>query len=78
MICSEFVGKTTIAALVQLNRDLVEELGLPEETAVLELPFDKREKLSTLHPKRLLDLLMRKNCIVKVPPPPLLKQILRD
>lgn len=78
MICSEFVGKTTIAALVQLNRDLVKELGLPEGTAVLELPFDKREKLSTLHPKRLLDLLMRKNCIVKVPPPPLLKQILRD
>ncbi|MBA2369622.1 MAG: hypothetical protein H0V82_11445 [Candidatus Protochlamydia sp.] len=91
MICSEFSSKTTLAALVKLNRDLTQELGdfliqqgdvdqgnkLKAEKNVLDLPFDRKERLKLIHPGRMIDLLVKRKCVKKLEQPKILSQILR-
>ncbi|MBA2369623.1 MAG: hypothetical protein H0V82_11450 [Candidatus Protochlamydia sp.] len=91
MICSEFSSKTTLAALVKLNRDLTKELEkfliekgevelgqkLKADKNVLELPFDRKERMELIHPGRMIDLLVKRNCVHKLERPKILQQILK-
>ncbi|MFN7038574.1 MAG: hypothetical protein ACK4OM_03285 [Alphaproteobacteria bacterium] len=79
MICSEFAAKTTIAAFVALDKELKKELGITDPNVhVIEMPFDKREKLSRMHPDRLIKVLQDKGCIEKQGPTPTQKKIFRE
>lgn len=91
MICSEFVTKTTLAALVKLNRELSQELGdhlikkgetdegekLKAQRNVFELPYSKKEKLKYVHPGRMIDLLVDRRCIKQIAKPKIIGQLLR-
>ncbi|MCE2984115.1 MAG: hypothetical protein LW832_11195, partial [Parachlamydia sp.] len=87
----EFSSKTTLAALVKLNRELAEELGdvliekgeiekgeaLKQNRTVLDLPFDKKERMKYIHPGRMIDLLVQRNCVKKLESPVIVQQIVR-
>lgn len=75
MICSEFVTKTTLTALVKLNEELS---GIIGEKNILELPVSKKEDLNTVHPGRMIDLFKKRNCISKVDKPKIISQIIRE
>ena len=91
MICSEFVTKTTLAALVKLNRELSAELGdlliqqgqeeegtkLKDSHNVFELPYSEKEKLNKVHPGRMIDLLVKRRCVKRLDPPLIVKQLVR-
>lgn len=67
MLCSEFVAKTTIATLVELNDRLKKKYGLDHD--VVAIPIDRHENLSVMHPGRFLDILKSKDCIEQVQGP---------
>lgn len=91
MICSEFVTKTTLAALVKLNRELSQELGdhlikkgetekgeqLKAQRNVFELPYSKKERLKYVHPGRMIDLLADRRCVKQIAKPKIIGQLLR-
>lgn len=88
MICSEFAAKVLISALVQLNKELEEEVaehlakeGISAEEAkakvgkpIVAIPIPETEKLKRLHTARLMDYL--KPHLVKLERPPIIGQIL--
>ncbi|CRX37497.1 hypothetical protein [Estrella lausannensis] len=45
---------------------------------LIDLPYDKSERLKRVHPGRMVQLLHDKNCITKVDPPPVIKGIFTD
>lgn len=45
---------------------------------LIDLPYDKSERLKRVHPGRMVQLLHDKNCITKVDPPPIIKGIFTD
>lgn len=80
MLCSEFAAKTIVKALYELNKDLTEEgivediqLGKQKKNAanqkpqIIDMVFE-RERFSTMHPERLLKVLQKKNCVIKLKP----------
>lgn len=73
-ICSEFATKSTIAAMVELNKQLSKDLGM-EEVEVVKIPFSKSEILQTVHPTRMVNILTESGCIKKVIPPALSQAI---
>lgn len=76
MICSEFVMKTTLAALIELNDKLNEELGIEEqETNIINMPISSKERLQHIHPQRLIDLLNKAGCIERVEQHNMLKEL---
>ena len=89
MICSEFVTKTTLAALVKLNRELSQELGdhlikkgetekgeqLKVQRNVFELPYSKKERLKYVHPGRMIDLLADRRCVKQIAKPKIIGQL---
>jgi hypothetical protein len=78
MLCSEFIAKTTIAALVTLDRALKKELRIDDPNIhVVEMPFDKREKLKRISPDRLVKILHEKGCLEKVERTPTEKKIFK-
>jgi hypothetical protein len=91
MICSEFVTKTTLAALVKLNRELSQELGdfliqkeqkeegekLKAKGHLFELPYSKKEKFQDIHPGRMIDLLVKRKCVTRLKKPEIVQQLLR-
>ncbi len=61
MLCSEFAARTTVAAFIELNNRLKEELSIKED--VIKIPFTERERFRTMHPDRLLKILGDAGCI---------------
>lgn len=45
---------------------------------LIDLPYDRSERLKRVHPGRMVQLLHDKNCITKVDPPPTIKGIFTD
>jgi hypothetical protein len=79
MICSEFAARTTVAAIAGIDMKLKDVLGITDKnTHVVEMPFDKKEKLSKVHPDRLVKILQEKGCIEKQQPTPTQKNIFRS
>lgn len=64
MICSEFVSRSLVSSMMELNKELQKELGI-KDTAV-KLPFDPRERLEKIHPQRLVDLCAAQGLVEKV------------
>lgn len=70
LLCSEFVGKTLIASIYELNDGLIRELGEQgiKVEKLLNSPIDQKETLSILTPERLLTCL-KKNGVVEMVAP---------
>jgi len=64
MLCSEFAARTTVAAFIELNNKLKEELGV--EKNVIIIPFTNRERFRTMHPDRLVKILSDAGCITEM------------
>lgn len=91
MICSEFVTKSTLTALVQLNTQISEDIKnwndqqeeknkVNNSENILELPISTKEDLSRVHPGRMIDLFKKTNCIRKLKSnekPAIVQQIIR-
>lgn len=101
MICSEFVTKSTIVALIEADFTLVEALKAwiaknvtPEAEAkrrlelldarqkqndlvFLDMPFSTKERLKRVHPGRLIELLVKRDCIEPIKPPTLLTKFVQ-
>lgn len=70
MLCSEFVGRTTIVALGRLNEQLKKELiangqNVRSDHHIIKNPIPEREDLKTLIPERFLTLLKQQGCVEK-------------
>ncbi len=72
MLCSEFSGVATIAALVELDKQIKTdmakhpELNTPHPKSMVKIPIGKHEDLHKMHPGRLLDILLKSGCVKKV------------
>jgi hypothetical protein len=72
LLCSEFVGKTLIAAVQELNDRVSADLianGIVVPKKLIESPISQREKLDILSPERLLAALQERNAVTKVESP---------
>ncbi len=94
MICSEFAAKTMLAGLIQeqavikgkMVKFLVEKKGMKTEVAekmindmeIFKLPIPENERLSTINPTRLLELLSDSQCIARVEHQPLIKALIKE
>lgn len=70
MMCSSFTALTTIASLVEVDKQLKERLTkkgchVPKKP-IVEMPIGRHEKLSKIHPQRLIGILKSKNCVHKI------------
>ena len=72
MICSEFIGRSLVAALYETNEHLKKKLG--EEILFIRIPLEK-EKLNRVHPQRLIDLLYKEGCLEKIDGSSFLKKL---
>lgn len=88
MICSEFVTKATIAALIETS-DFIEQILANEtelsaqpndapDAPLLQLPFETTERLKRVHPGRLIEILQTKNCIKLVKPPKIVQDLFQQ
>ena len=75
MTCSEFAAKSQIAALLELDDQLMKELSLGEGQHVFTLPFHAKEKFKTMQPDRLRHLLADSNALTKVPYPSFIERL---
>ncbi len=70
MICSEFVAKSTVAAFVELNERLgqnLDEHNLPRgKDDLVRVPISPNERLERIHPQRLVTLLDQAGCLKEV------------
>lgn len=74
MICSEFVAITTIAALVELNKQLIqdaksEDLAFMRDQDPIKNPISQHEDLKNMLPDRFLLLLKKAKCLEKIKKP---------
>ncbi|CDZ76975.1 hypothetical protein BN59_01254 [Legionella massiliensis] len=80
VLCSEFVGKTLIAAVQELNDRVVKRLrddgvdNVPDR--MISSPISQREKLKLMTPERLLHALEERHVIEKVESPRELSQFI--
>ena len=75
MICSEFVARSIISSVMELNKQLQAELGTKEE--IVKIPFDKKERIKRIHPQRLIELLQESGALEQVPPSKVLTQFVQ-
>lgn len=72
MICSEFVAKSTVAALIELNETIIRDLdekGITYSNKnIIEMPISKYESLEKIHPQRLIRLLNQTGCLEEIKP----------
>lgn len=79
IICSEFVGKTIIAAIQELNDEIAQKLGengatnIPEQ--LIRSPISEKEKLHLLTPERLLTAMQERGALEQVKVPHELSQL---
>lgn len=82
MLCSEFVAKTTIAALVELENQIKEEAKknplVNFKGTMVKIPISEHEKLSKLDPERFLKILKDKKCVERVETPKEYKRFVRS
>jgi hypothetical protein len=78
ILCSEFIGKTVIAAVQELNDDIVKQLEAKGVTdipdPVVKSPISEKEQLHLLTPERLLTAMQERGAVVKVATPTALSQ----
>ncbi len=76
MLCSEFCATTIAASIVELDKQIKEDIrkskvgkltgvDLDKET-IVKVPFGKHENLHKMHPDRLLKVLKSHNCVQPV------------
>lgn len=81
VLCSEFIGKTIIAAVQELNEDLEKQLrakgviNIPDP--IVKSPISKKEKLHLLTPERLLTAMQERGAVEKVAVPRQLNQFVK-
>lgn len=77
MICSEFVANTTIAALVELNNVLVNELGLDpqQKPQIVRNPIGKSVRIKKITPEGFINILKKEGCLVEIDRPPLIGKV---
>lgn len=82
MFCSEFVVKATIAALVELDKMLQQEIdsvipaeSFDSEMPFIKIPFDRGEKVNYVHPGRMIRLLQDAQCVEKIKPSILIQSL---
>lgn len=75
MICSEFATKTTLIALIEIDQDFGQMVGL-QPGKLINLPIGSREQLEAIHPGRLRRLLQESKCITQIGPPASLARVL--
>ncbi|MFZ4076869.1 MAG: hypothetical protein ACOYKA_02690 [Legionellaceae bacterium] len=82
LLCSEFVGKTLIAAIQALNDVIKEDLkdkGVKNIPAkLIKSPLSKREKLRYLTPERLIHALHERGAIEKIKSPQVVSKCMRE
>ena len=76
MLCSEFVAHTTIAALVELNAQLKDVVGV--EAQMVRMPFGEHEDLRAMHPDRLVSVLKQAGCIEEEVRAPMVAAFFRE
>jgi hypothetical protein len=80
ILCSEFVGKTIIAAIEELNTQLKQKLAEIEvdnvPSVIVRNPISEYEKLHVLTPQRLLSAMEKSGAIEAVDPPQELSQFI--
>lgn len=96
MICSEFVSKSTIAALIEtdirlemlIRKHAKGRLGPQDRTTILkdiekygtlniQIPISSREKLKRVHPDRMIEILLEKGVLNKLPKPRIYMQMVK-
>ncbi|WP_298625403.1 hypothetical protein [uncultured Legionella sp.] len=69
MICSEFVAKSVVAAIFETNEQLQKQMleaGVVNDAEhIVRVPLEK-ERLSRIHPQRLIVLLRKEGCLEEV------------
>ncbi|MBN8827571.1 MAG: hypothetical protein J0H68_02570 [Sphingobacteriia bacterium] len=75
-LCSQFAAEAVLAAVVELNEQIKKEYGITED--LIQIPFDKGEKLSRVNPGRLYKLLDQAGCIEKVYLPKEIRDMFSD
>jgi len=68
MLCSEFVAQCTIAAMVELNKQLAQDAAAKKVNFVgkpVKIPISKHEDLSLIQPDRFIKILKSKGCVEK-------------
>lgn len=77
VLCSEFIGKTIIASIQELNTILREELGSnAPPTPIIKNPISEKEKLHLLTPQRLLIAMQKRGAIEQVETSPELSKVM--
>ena len=75
MLCSEFCATTIAVSLVELDKQIKEDIskkkvskitGVDLEKPIVKIPFGKHENLHKMHPDRLLKVLKSHNCVEAV------------
>lgn len=80
IICSEFIGRTLIATIQELNDELTEELknkgveNIPHP--LVKSPLSKKEKLYLLTPERLLTAMQERGAVKPIKAPKELQQFI--
>ena len=84
MTCSEFAAKSAIAAILELDEELIEELQLQDKIAnakngcvVFNFPFHAKEKFKTMQPDRLRHLIDQEHALQKIPYPDFIEHLVQ-
>lgn len=76
MTCSEFAAKSAIAAILELDEQLIHELGdIKQGSHIFTLPFPAKEKFKTMQPDRVRHLLADHKALQKVAFPPFISRL---
>lgn len=81
MICSEFVAKSVVAAIFETNellqQQMVEAGVVNDADNIVRIPLEK-ERLSRVHPQRLIELLHKEGCLEEVNKSSFLNQLINN
>ena len=81
MICSEFTTKALVASIEQLNKEVTKDLkehSLEVDGRAITQPISARERLSKVHPERLVKLLREAECVEMIGAPNIYKDIMDE
>lgn len=82
MICSEFVANSVVAAIYETNDALQQQMRdagfeVSTDENIISIPL-KKERLSRVHPQRLINLLHAEGCLVQVNQSSFIKKLINQ
>jgi len=60
---------------VYISPEIISQIEDPSKLHFIDLPYDNRERIKRIHPGRMLDLLLKKECLEKIPPPSFINNV---